>query len=436
MKIAFILCPIVLCTAATAQSTWYVDAAAAPPGVGSLAAPYSSIQYAIDQSTTVSGDTLLVADGTYVESLRFWGKSLALRSVNGAANTTIQGGINPHAAIRWVDGEGAGTLLEGFTVRDARNVSSPGGGFACSAGSGTVQDCVFIACGSTSAGGGGASVSSGASVRFENVVVRDCFSFVRGGGIDVDSSNAAVMSCVIENCSAAFSGSSGLGGGLNGHASVIEVDNTQVLGNLSDGVCGGFSASQCSVWIHGSRFVANIADARGAGIHLLDSAATIVECWIERNSTFFGGGGPIGHGLYSNRRDATQVRSTTFLQNGSAGAGLSQAAVVGATLERCTLARNFTNSFLDTAAARDCVLNNCVVWGNVPTANSLTACVVRYSDVEGGASGVGNIDFDPLFVDLAGDDLRLLPGSPCIDSGDPTSLPDADGTRADMGAFP
>jgi len=46
--------------------------------------------------------------------------------------------------------------------------------------------------------------------------------------------------------------------------------------------------------------------------------------------------------------------------------------------------------------------------------------------------GTGNIDADPLFVDADGpddipgtedDDLRLLPGSPCIDAGDNTAVP-------------
>lgn len=32
--------------------------------------------------------------------------------------------------------------------------------------------------------------------------------------------------------------------------------------------------------------------------------------------------------------------------------------------------------------------------------------------------GTGNIDDDPLFVDTAAGDLRLMPGSPCIDAGD------------------
>jgi hypothetical protein len=61
--------------------------------------------------------------------------------------------------------------------------------------------------------------------------------------------------------------------------------------------------------------------------------------------------------------------------------------------------------------------------------------VVSYSDVQGGFAGIGNIDADPLFVDAAGGDFALQPGSPCINTGDPALSPDPDGSFADMGAI-
>ena len=53
----------------------------------------------------------------------------------------------------------------------------------------------------------------------------------------------------------------------------------------------------------------------------------------------------------------------------------------------------------------------------------------------GGWTGSGNIDADPLFVDPVNGDFHLQAGSPCIDTGDPSSPLDPDGTRADMGAY-
>lgn len=45
-----------------------------------------------------------------------------------------------------------------------------------------------------------------------------------------------------------------------------------------------------------------------------------------------------------------------------------------------------------------------------------------------------NYMVDPMFVDLEGLDMRLKPGSPCRETGDP-SLNNPDGTRSDLGAY-
>jgi hypothetical protein len=79
---------------------------------------------------------------------------------------------------------------------------------------------------------------------------------------------------------------------------------------------------------------------------------------------------------------------------------------------------------------------NCIIYDN--EGGNITgpgASTVAYSDVGGGWTGTGNIDADPLFVDPVGNDYHLLSDSPCIDTGDPASPPDPDGTRADMGAY-
>jgi hypothetical protein len=47
-----------------------------------------------------------------------------------------------------------------------------------------------------------------------------------------------------------------------------------------------------------------------------------------------------------------------------------------------------------------------------------------------------NIFEDPLFVDRPNRDYNLLPGSACIDAGDPALPHDPDGTVADIGALP
>ena len=74
------LLPLVLALPTVAQTTWYVDVNGTPPGTGSLGNPFTSIQYAIDQGTTVDGDTILVAPGFYVEEVDYRLKNIEVRS--------------------------------------------------------------------------------------------------------------------------------------------------------------------------------------------------------------------------------------------------------------------------------------------------------------------------------------------------------------------
>lgn len=84
-----------------------------------------------------------------------------------------------------------------------------------------------------------------------------------------------------------------------------------------------------------------------------------------------------------------------------------------------------------------------VVWGNAgyqirafgAPYNAGTWANASYSCVEGGFTGSGNISADPQFASPASGDYGLSATSPCIDAGDPASLPDPDATRADMGCF-
>ena len=49
---------------------------------------------------------------------------------------------------------------------------------------------------------------------------------------------------------------------------------------------------------------------------------------------------------------------------------------------------------------------------------------IYFSDIEGGFSGQGNIDADPMFTGV--DDFHLTAGSPCINSGTNEDLPPDD----------
>ncbi len=90
-------------------------------------------------------------------------------------------------------------------------------------------------------------------------------------------------------------------------------------------------------------------------------------------------------------------------------------------------------------------LTNCILWGNTATSGAqiykdgTSLATVSYSDVQGGWPGAGNINFEPCFVEPDSNDYHLLPNSPCIDRGDPSSYfglePEPDGGRINMGAY-
>lgn len=80
-----------------------------------------------------------------------------------------------------------------------------------------------------------------------------------------------------------------------------------------------------------------------------------------------------------------------------------------------------------------------VVAGNTPPLpvieyNNLWNNATNYKNYPDQTGINGNISADPLFISAI--DFHLQAGSPCINSGDPSSPIDPDGTRADMGAFP
>ena len=79
---------------------------------------YQTIQAAID-AAVAEEDEVVVSNGTYNENINFLGKAITVRSVNGAALTTIDGG-GSGTLVTFSNGEGLDSVLDGFTVSNGR----------------------------------------------------------------------------------------------------------------------------------------------------------------------------------------------------------------------------------------------------------------------------------------------------------------------------
>jgi parallel beta-helix repeat protein len=244
---------------------------------------------------------------------------------------------------------------------------------------------------------GGAVFIQYARPTIENCIILDNRTNDAGGGMFMWGSGTTplIRKCEISGNSSSF------GGGLsirdNCSPTFIE---TEIIGNESTNSGGGlYLDNNGGPTFERCTFNGNVA-AYGGGMSLWDSHPTFLNCTIVENQASWGDGGGI-----------------------------------------CCMDDS------------DVMLRNTICWDNVPhEINALGDdaghhLTFEYSDIKGGRDdiqgndngeivwGDGNIDENPEFIEARRNDFNLTEGSPCIDTGDPESNDDPDGTRADMGAF-
>ena len=345
--------------------------------------PGGSIQVAINAADP--GDEIEVAAGTYKEAINFNGKAIRLYSADGRDATTIDAtGLNA-SVVTCTSGEGSGTILEGFTI---------------TGGSGTVAD--------PRRGGGMYNLSSSPTVT--NCIFSSNTCTGRGGGMcNYGGSNPTVTNCNFSGNTAHY------GGGMHNSSSSPTVTNCNFIGNT--GYTGGGMSNEFSSnsIVTNCTFASNTSGGRGAGMmNFYYSSPTVTNCKFSKNYTVYAGGG-MSNELGSN----SIVTNCTFISNNAGyGGGMSN-------------------------EESNPTVTNCILWGDTPDEIYYPNITITYSDVQGGWTGTGNIDADPMFADTEG---RLSPGSPCIDAGNNAAVPsgvttDLDGNPriqglcVDMGAF-
>ncbi len=191
---------------------WYV----APPPLGSDSNsgteenPFATIQKGIDAAS--EQDTVIVAQGTYLENIQFKGKNIVLRSADPADRTVVENtvidGDMAGAVVTLVGTEDGGCVLSGFTVRNGEAWEGGGicGGTAEQHTLATIENSI-IADNAAQFGGGGLAYCDGAIRR--NIISGNSGGFVGGGGLS--ECDGLIVNNVIAGNSGGLSG-----GGLYG----------------------------------------------------------------------------------------------------------------------------------------------------------------------------------------------------------------------------
>ena len=241
-------------------------------------------------------------------------------------------------------------------------------------------------------------------------------------------------SATITNCKFSYNAARNKGGGMlnDNYLSGCEfcipkIENCTFIYNWSRSG-GGMYNWVSNPTISNCKFIGNVADSyssRGGGMRNFYSNPILKNCLFLRNSAESVGGG------MANGQSSPELTNCTFSGNSAFNGG--------------GMENNQSNP----------VLTNCILWGNI-NGQIQGSAIISYSDVEGGWSGLGNIDTDPCFADANNGDYHLKSQagrwdpnsqswikddvtSPCIDAANPGcpvgDEPAPNGNRRNMGAY-
>ena len=252
-----------------------------------------------------------------------------------------------------------------------------------------------------------------------------------GGGIYCSSSSPTITNCIITGNG---SGSSVLddygGGGIYCIDSSPVITNCTIVGNSTGGLypgCGGGIYCTNSFPIIANCTISENSGDSGGGICSINSTLSITNCIITNNSSASSWSVAAGGGiLFSSSSSATTATIVNCTITGNSARGRYGA----------------SSGFGGGIACSSTSIVNSILYGNTPDEISVSSNpIVTYSDIQGGYSGIGNIDADPLFV--GNGDYHLTALSPCIDLGTSEGAPSTDiggtprpqGAGYDMGAY-
>ncbi|MCA9243258.1 MAG: right-handed parallel beta-helix repeat-containing protein [Phycisphaerales bacterium] len=380
---------------------------------------YADNAYHVVAATNLSNATL---DGFEIRSGR----------ANGSGSARDGGGLfvlNANVQVRdcafrrnaclsdgagvWIaDGATGSTFAE--CVFEENSAGSAGGGMLVEVGAPSLTGLTFAD--NTASDGGAIALSDGATVSdcaFSRNVATDT-----GGGVWIGGAAAPV----ITNCVFADNRASRYGGGAySTHTSAPRFRDCLFQANTSDLQGGGAVATNDSTPVfHRCVFELNAAARHGGGLGLFrDSNGRVVNSVFRENAATTNGGGLY---TYDSAR-LTVVNSAVYRNAAARGGGVSASGFSTLLAINLSACENTADQGSDGLLASDggqLDVRNSIVWAHATTSISMqnqATVSVRYSCVQGGWDGPGNIADDPLFADSGSPDLRLSAGSPCVDAG-------------------
>jgi parallel beta-helix repeat protein len=448
----------------------------------SVPGQYATIQDAIDAAIAgdvveIADGTY---KGARNKNLDFGGKAIVVQSASGDPSLCIIDCEGDGRGFYFHNNEGAGSVVTGLTITEGK-VSNGGGGVNCEESAPTFSNCTILRCTAGYGGGFRAfNYFFHQFPTLTDCTIKDNTGISGGGGITCGRSPMTITNCTFSG-NAATSVSDGIGGGFYfGECDPIVTDCT-FTGNSAAEEGGGGYCYKANPKFNNCTIAENEADA-GAGIYFTQCPdPALVDCTIARNNTNNSGakdGGGIycnvsdpeltgcaiignharnnggglfclnnskpeltnctvagnsahqGGGMYFYSSNTPKLTSCMITDNGAGdeGGGVYCYKNTHATLTNCTFAGNDSNYY---GAALTCdsysqgypsvvTLTNCIfrdgtyqIWNWDGSTLTLTYC-----DVEGGWTGTGNIDADPLFADPVRGDYHITWNSPCRDAGD------------------
>ena len=443
-------------------------------------------------------DILLTSNYLYTND------TLTIQNTIIDADTTILGVSDTMSVIIFCNGETSNAVVQGFTIQNGNGINYEnldrwfGGGIYCNGTSPTIKYNI-IHQNSVAHGGGGLCAMNDANVTVtHNKIIGNHAGKSGGGGFMIYNSFSVISyNDIIGNSTDTASLGQydlGMGGGILSSNSQMDGSNTITHNTISEniactggGICsyvrsydiisdneisnnmatgdnnnstsvnrmrgGGISLYHTFFGIVNNNDIAdNYAGACGGGIHVWLNHA-VNEAHIDSNVIIGNISTQIGGGICAEEwLDNGYITANLIAENDAInGAGISflgsNGTVTGNTIANNSASNNGGGLHgYSTTGQKLVEVTNTICWGNGGEIwnQSNTVFTVSYSDIEGGFTGTGNIDADPLFADPGNCDFHLTwtnfpisdsTKSPCIDAGDPNSPLDPDGTRADIGAY-